>query len=85
MLLPEQGIDGAAIALERVRARLEQLAIAHSGSDNGLLTVSIGRAECTPEHRISTGELIAEADRAMYAAKERGRNRLVLTSEMLVE
>lgn len=85
VLLPEQGIDGAAIALERVRARLEQLAIAHSGSDNGLLTVSIGRAECTPEHRISTGELIAEADRAMYAAKERGRNRLVLTSEMLVE
>lgn len=85
VLLPEQSLGGAAIALERVRARLEHLDIAHSGSHNGLLTASIGLAESTPAHRISTEELIAEADRALYAAKERGRNRLVLTSDMLVE
>ncbi|MBU0934525.1 MAG: GGDEF domain-containing protein [Spirochaetes bacterium] len=43
------------------------------------LSVSIGVA-CTPEHANSAKELYEAADRALFRAKETGRNRVVLSS-----
>ncbi len=41
------------------------------------LTVSIGAAGY-PEHGRSPAELVEAADRALYAAKENGRDRIVV-------
>jgi diguanylate cyclase (GGDEF)-like protein len=78
VLLPEQRLEGAAVAMERITRRLEDLAIEHSGATGGLLTVSIGLAASTPDSRPTSDQLVAGADRALYEAKEQGRNRLVL-------
>ena len=73
VLLPEQTLDGAALAAERLRATVEARAIARP--DGGVVTISAGvagtsGASCRPE------ELFTAADKALYRAKERGRNRV---------
>jgi diguanylate cyclase (GGDEF)-like protein len=74
-LLPEQSIESAAIAAERLRSAVEALAIPHPAG--GVVTVSAGVAaltdpDCRPE------ELFELADQALYRAKEGGRNRVEL-------
>lgn len=78
VLLPEQSLDGAFIALERLRARLEGLAVEHrAGGPAGVLTMSVGLAACIPGHRRGSDELVNDADVALYEAKRAGRNRVV--------
>jgi diguanylate cyclase (GGDEF)-like protein len=61
---------------EHLRALVEALAIAHPGSPvASIVTVSIGVAFRTTDV-LSTGDLVAQADRALYQAKQRGRNRV---------
>ena len=40
------------------------------------VTVSIGVADAAPRQEQQAGELLARADRALYEAKEAGRNRV---------
>ncbi len=75
VLLPEQPIEAAALAAERLRAAVEALALPHPAG--GMVTVSAGVAAlgdngCKPD------ELFELADQALYRAKEGGRNRVEL-------
>jgi diguanylate cyclase (GGDEF)-like protein len=45
------------------------------------ITVSIGSASCIPDESISYSEFLSYADKALYAAKDAGRN-CVVTSEI---
>ena len=67
--------DGGARVAEAVRVAIGQLALPE-GARPGRLTASIGIASY-PEHGDHLDELLAAADRAMYAAKHSGRNRVV--------
>jgi two-component system chemotaxis response regulator CheY len=67
VLLPEQSVEGGRVAVERIRGRLEDLAVAHVGSELGLLTVSVGLAGSSPAHRLATSDLLAQADAALAA------------------
>ena len=58
---------------ERIRKRVERTALSRSGLH---ATVSIGIAELEARDMNYTGA-ISRADRALYAAKARGRNRSV--------
>ena len=49
----------------------------------GPVTLTAGLA-LMPEHSSDFGELLELADRAMYRAKESGRNRVVVWDESLV-
>ncbi len=70
VLLPETDADGAWKLAERLRRAAEDAELA------GLrVTISLGAAQCAPGERIP--EWIARADRALYAAKQAGRNRAV--------
>jgi diguanylate cyclase (GGDEF)-like protein len=81
VLLVDTGPVGASILAERMRVRVESLRIAHRGSSAGaFLTTSFGVATLTPRPGLRPEELVERADRALYAAKQRGRNRVVASS-----
>lgn len=66
---------------ERLRAAVEDLGIPHEGSDNGKLTCSLGGALYDPQiepAKTPWDQVVDRADRALYEAKEAGRNRVVL-------
>jgi diguanylate cyclase (GGDEF)-like protein len=70
VLLPQVGVDGAAELADRLRVAVR---------DNGLpggVTVSCGVAEHRPSE--SPDDLFARADRALYQAKESGRDRVAI-------
>jgi len=73
ILLPDTPAAGAEVIAERIRRRIEGAALTKSGLR---ATVSIGIAELGPQD-IDYTVGISHADRALYAAKERGRNRSV--------
>ncbi len=77
VILPETDAAGALVIAERLRVAIEQSEAARA--DNGTVvrfTVSIGIASLVP--RVDSFESILQrADRALYRAKEGGRNRVV--------
>jgi len=74
ILLPEQTMDAALVAAERLRAVVRALNVAHKGSPRGVVTVSCGLAGLTPGSRKSAEGLLSEADKALYRAKEGGKD-----------
>lgn len=73
LLMPEAGAVEAYFAAERVRAAVEGMHMPHEESVFGVLTVSIGLAAEAAE---SWQVLVDRADKALYQAKEHGRNRV---------
>jgi diguanylate cyclase (GGDEF)-like protein len=78
VLLPEQSIESATHAAERLRAAVEQLRIPHPAG--GSLTVSAGVAGLD-DRLAGPEELFELADQALYRAKEGGRNRVEVHRE----
>jgi diguanylate cyclase (GGDEF)-like protein len=76
VLAPETDRDGALKLAESLRATVAAAALA---ADATVLqvTISIGFALCPPGAQRQLPELLAEADCALYAAKQAGRNRVV--------
>ncbi len=71
-------LEAAAVLAETIRKRVEALDIRHQFSDiSDRITVSIGIAACTPEPRITPDILINCADRALYEAKNTGKNCII--------
>src|SRR3954464_5529505 len=73
VLLPEQTLESATLAAERLRSAVENLGIAHPAG--GLVTVSAGVAGLT-EGPGGPDDVFELADQALYRAKEGGRNRV---------
>lgn len=77
MILPLTKSADAEHTAEALRQAISDLKIPHSASKVApYLTVSIGVATATPEWCCTPDALLAAADRALYAAKESGRNRV---------
>lgn len=77
--------NGATDVAARIHAALAEAAIAHPDSKTASsVTVSIGVAVIDPalEHDLSAEHLVARADKALYAAKGRGRNCTVVFGEI---
>ncbi|WP_136809645.1 diguanylate cyclase domain-containing protein [Desulfosediminicola flagellatus] len=81
VLLPETPVENALLVAERMRASIEDLAIPHRASFNSdVVTLSLGVAGRVPDDEFSPDDLIHMADKALYLAKEQGRNRVVSLS-----
>lgn len=75
VILPETDADAAMIAAERLCRIIEAHAFDFEDNKNVHITVSIGVATSSDRFTSAT-ELTGGADRAMYRAKEKGRNRV---------
>ncbi len=75
VLLPQVSATGALESAERLRASLENAGI-HPGGPRKNVTVSVGMA-MFPGHAESAESLLLAADKALYQAKDAGRNRVV--------
>lgn len=75
VILPGLESLAAAVLGERLRGRIEGLAIRHELSlASPFLTISTGVATSHPESGDSAHRLVARADHALYLAKSAGRN-----------
>lgn len=80
VLLPGATLDAARALAEQLRAACEALAIPHPDSPVApVITLSLGAASCVPAQGAEGADmaaLMAEADAALYRAKQQGRNRV---------
>ncbi|MDD4357809.1 MAG: GGDEF domain-containing protein [Smithellaceae bacterium] len=73
LVMTQTNINGALLCAERIRSTIEQNRFPNMGVDFRV-TVSLGVTEYTGKEDIPT--MIARADKALYCAKESGRNRV---------
>lgn len=86
MLLPNTDAAGCARIGERIRSAVHDAGLVHVSSPAGkCVTVSVGGAACRPsfERTAGAGSLVEAADRALYAAKDAGRDRLMMSGEVM--
>ena len=92
ILLPVTKQTDALMLAKKLRRKVESLKIEHSGSDLGIVTISLGVSCCKPawdftgqtpdedQKVIFPAMLLTAADNAMYVSKEQGRNQVSFES-----
>ncbi|HEX7047738.1 MAG TPA: diguanylate cyclase [Gammaproteobacteria bacterium] len=75
-LLPGTGLDDAVLRAEELRKEIARLQVVHGNSTLPPVTISVGVASY-PANGKDAGELLKAADRALYAAKDAGRDRVM--------
>jgi diguanylate cyclase len=73
VVLPETRIEGAMVIAERIRSRIARAPLEQR--DGIRCTISIGVAAAAAQ--VDPGAWIEQADRALYRAKDEGRNRCI--------
>jgi len=80
IILPNVSIETAKLKAEAIRRKIERL-----NPVNVPITISLGIASTIDHPTIDLNHLLQLADKALYAAKEGGRNRICLHSANCVE
>ncbi|MCL2232273.1 MAG: diguanylate cyclase [Treponema sp.] len=75
ILLPQTDIEGALTVAEHIRANVANERIPCEGGEHSV-TLSFGVSSIKPSAGTSIDEFIVSADKALYMAKEQGRNRV---------
>jgi diguanylate cyclase (GGDEF)-like protein len=76
VLLPNTDIDGALRIAEDIRCNIESAVIPNTDEAGQKITISIGVANATPVSGGLITDLIERSDKALYEAKNTGRNRV---------
>ncbi len=77
IVLPKTSADKAYQLCETIRKAVEQLNIAHEFSlVSKNITISIGGATVVPSQNLDISSIIEKADRQLFEAKNKGRNRV---------
>ncbi|MCB1733966.1 MAG: diguanylate cyclase [Gammaproteobacteria bacterium] len=84
-LFPGIDVNGAVEIAERIRSTVHELGFPHPSSDTAQhLTISIGIAVIVPESTNGSRRLLDEANRALFDAKDAGRNCALLNPMSLM-
>ena len=78
LILTAAASEATRLRTEQFREAARGLEIRHDGRSLGGITVSAGVA-AFPEHGFTAGEILRAADEALYQAKARGRDRVVVS------
>ncbi|MBL1178632.1 diguanylate cyclase domain-containing protein [Pantanalinema sp. GBBB05] len=77
-ILPNTTLDGGLTIAEAMRQAIAALAIPHAKSEvHSCITLSLGVAALIPTLDTQATHLIAQADAALYRAKQQGRNQAI--------
>ena len=71
MIVPDCGREDAIALAEKLRLAVETLVL-----PEGAVSISVGVAFLQSSAKVPTTQLLDDADRALYAAKRGGRNRV---------
>lgn len=84
LLMPMTKESEASKIAEDIRQRIEALRIPHQlNTPYGVVTVSMGVAAVVPRNDMTLKDLIAMADKALYEAKDMGKNCVKCASELI--
>jgi diguanylate cyclase (GGDEF)-like protein len=80
LIMPDANLEATQKRAEKLCSDAKNLAVSHHGQSLGTITLSLGVAEF-PEHGATVETLLAAVDKALYTAKEQGRNRVVIARQ----
>jgi diguanylate cyclase (GGDEF)-like protein len=83
-LLPETTLTDATAIAERIRGTVKQLSIPFENKEL-CCTMSLGVSKFMPEMADTTDKIIRDADKALYQAKENGRDQVVVCQHVAIE
>jgi diguanylate cyclase (GGDEF)-like protein len=76
VLLPDTSLEGAMIVAEHIRSQTEAAVIRCFDESETRVTVSIGICTHIPTQKCGAESFVGAADKALYQAKDEGRNRI---------
>ncbi|MCD6172710.1 MAG: diguanylate cyclase, partial [Sulfurimonas sp.] len=76
ILLPETNIDGAFVISEKIRTKVENLIMNIEKNKEFKFTISLGVSKVNNKDDLNIEASINRADKALYEAKESGKNRV---------
>ena len=84
IILPNTSTSGGIVVARSIQESVAQLQLPHRDSDEGAaISLSFGVATVVPGQELSPAILTELSDRALYTAKERGRNQIVCSGQNL--
>ena len=79
VILPNINASGAVHVADAIHKEVQQLLVPHATSSvSEYVTLSVGVSSTIPQKEFSPEALIAVADKALYEAKEQGRNCVIM-------
>ena len=81
IMMPNTDRSGSAIVAAKIVNAVAALAVPHRDAPDGVVSVSVGVSTGSAGEPLDTSLLLQYADRALYVAKEQGRNRFILSTE----
>ncbi|HEV2348660.1 MAG TPA: diguanylate cyclase [Terriglobia bacterium] len=81
LIMPDANLEATQKRAEKICRDAKAIVVVHHGQSLGTITLSLGVAEF-PDHGATAEMLLASVDKALYMAKEQGRNQVVVSRQI---